>query len=319
MSDIIKIVERNGIVPVVVINDASKAVPLAKAFIDGGLDCVEVTFRTAAAADAIKAMCETFPDLTVGAGTVLSPEQAQKAIDAGSKFIVSPGLNPEVVKYCQSKNVPVLPGISSPTELELAMSLGLEVVKFFPAENIGGLPMIKSMSAPYGKMRFMPTGGISPKNVKDYISFEKIVACGGSWMCAGALIDADKFDEITKLCKEAIQLVHGFEIKHIGINCNSEDEAVKEADKIGGILDLATKVGNSSVFSGSIFEFMKSPYLGAKGHIAIGTNNIVRAKAYLESKGVKFNEESAYLKNGKLMAIYFAEETAGFAIHLLQK
>ncbi len=318
MSDIMKRVSKNGVVPVVVLNDAAKAKPLAQAFINGGLDCVEVTFRTDAAAESIKIMSETFPELLVGAGTVLTPEQAQQAMDCGAKFIVSPGLNPEVVKYCQSKGVPILPGISSPTELELAMSLGLEIVKFFPAENIGGLAMIKAMSAPYTKMKFMPTGGISPKNIKDYISFDKIVACGGSWMCPANLINEDKFDEITILTKEAVQLAHGFHVKHLGINCENETEATNGANQLADLFGLTINDANSSIFTGSLFEVMKMPFLGQKGHVAIGTYNVQRARDFLEYKGVKFNEETAKYKDGKLQVIYLQEEVMGFAIHLIK-
>lgn len=207
MKDMIEQIKGYGIVPVVVLDDAKDAVPLGKALVEGGLPCAEVTFRTAAARESIEKMAKAYPDMLIGAGTVLSVEQVDEAVAAGAKFIVSPGLNPKVVEYCISKNIPILPGVATPTEVELAMSFGLNVVKFFPAEQAGGLPMIKAMSAPYTQMKFMPTGGVSPKNIRDYLASDKIVACGGSWMVKGNLVKEGKFDEIAALVKEAVAIV----------------------------------------------------------------------------------------------------------------
>lgn len=194
------------LVPVIVINDASKAVPLAKALCDGGLPCAEVTFRTAQAAEAIRAIADALPDMLLGAGTVLTPAQVDQALAAGAKYIVSPGLNPEVVRYCQEKNVPVLPGICTPSELEQGLSLGLEALKFFPAEAAGGVNMLKALSGPYKNVKFMPTGGITPKNLKDYLSVGSVFACGGSWMVKDDLIESGDFAAITELTREALAL-----------------------------------------------------------------------------------------------------------------
>ena len=196
-----------GIVPVVVLNDVKNAVPLAQSLINGGLPCAEVTFRTEAAQQSIAEISKNFPQMFVGAGTVLTTEQVDRAVDAGAKFIVSPGFNPKVVEYCIKKGYPVTPGIMTPTELEMALEFGLDVVKFFPAENAGGLKMIKAMAAPYTKMKFMPTGGINPQNVREYLQCDKILACGGSWMVKGDLINSGNFAEIEKLTKEASQIV----------------------------------------------------------------------------------------------------------------
>lgn len=204
--DIFEKVGKIRIVPVVVLNDAEKAVPLAEALCKGGLPCAEVTFRTDAAEESIKRIAKARPDMLVGAGTVLSPEQADRAMAAGAKFIVSPGLNPKVVEHCLKNNYPVCPGIMTPTEIELAMSFGLERVKFFPAEQAGGLKMIKTLAAPYTKLKFMPTGGLNAQNITEYLAYEKIFACGGSWMCAGKLVNENKFDEIEKLTAEAAAL-----------------------------------------------------------------------------------------------------------------
>lgn len=194
------------LVPVIVIKDAAKAVPLAKALYDGGLPCAEVTLRTPQAADAIRAIADAMPDMLLGAGTVLTPAQVDKALDAGAKYIVAPGLNPEVVRYCQSKNVPVLPGVCTPSEVELGLSLGLTALKFFPAEAAGGVNMVKSLSGPYGDVKFMPTGGITQANLKSYLDIKSVFACGGSWMVKDELIDANDFATITKLTRDAVNI-----------------------------------------------------------------------------------------------------------------
>ena len=207
MNEVLMKIGQMGIVPVVVLNDVKNAVPLAQSLINGGLPCAEVTFRTEAAQQSIAEISKNFPQMFVGAGTVLTTEQVDRAVNAGAKFIVSPGFNPKVVEYCIKKGYPVTPGIMTPTELEMALEFGLDVVKFFPAENAGGLKMIKAMAAPYTKMKFMPTGGINPQNVREYLQCDKILACGGSWMVKGDLINSGNFAEIEKLTKEASQIV----------------------------------------------------------------------------------------------------------------
>lgn len=207
MNELLHKIQQIGIVPVVVLNDAEDAEPLAKALCEGGLPCAEVTFRTDAAEEAIRTMTEKFPEMLVGAGTVLTTEQVDRAIAAGAQFIVSPGLNPRLVKYCVDRGIYVIPGCSNPSDIEQALEYGLEAVKFFPAEPAGGLPMIKAMAAPYTGVRFMPTGGINPSNVKEYLAYDRILACGGSWMVKGNLVDAGEFDKITELTKEAVEIV----------------------------------------------------------------------------------------------------------------
>ncbi len=207
MNKVLEQIGATGIVPVVVLNNASDAVPLADALIKGGLPCAEVTFRTDAAEESIRQISSKFPQMFVGAGTVLTTEQVDRAIGAGAKFIVSPGFNPKVVEYCIKNNYPICPGIMTPTELEMALGFGLDVVKFFPAENAGGLKMIKAMSAPYTMMKFMPTGGINATNVREYLACDKILACGGSWMVKGDLVKEGNFAEIEKLTREAADIV----------------------------------------------------------------------------------------------------------------
>ena len=207
MNRILEKIQKIGIVPVVVLDDPKDAAPLAEALCKGGLPCAEVTFRTAAAEESIRIMTERFPDMLVGAGTVLTIEQADRARAAGARFIVSPGLNPAVVRHCMEIGIPVIPGTATPSDVEAAMGLGLDVVKFFPAEQAGGIAMIKAMSAPYTQMKFMPTGEINPKNVRDYLAYDRILACGGSWMVKGDLVKAGEFDKIKDLVKEAVEIV----------------------------------------------------------------------------------------------------------------
>ena len=196
-----------GIIPVVVLNDAKNAEPHGKALMEGGLPAAEVTFRTEAAEESIRIMAEKFPDMLVGAGTVLTIEQVDRAVAAGAKFIVSPGFDADIVKYCLEKDIPVCPGIQTPTELIQAVKLGLDHVKFFPAENAGGLSMINAVGAAFPKVKFMPTGGINASNVVEYLKSSKIFCCGGSWMVKGALIDAGDFDKIKELTAEAAEIV----------------------------------------------------------------------------------------------------------------
>ena len=264
-------------------------------------------------------MAKEFPDMLVGAGTVLTTEQVDRAVNAGAKFIVSPGLNPTVVKYCVDRGIPVTPGTSNPSDVEMAISLGLDVVKFFPAEQAGGINMIKAMAAPYTQMKFMPTGGINAKNINSYLAFDKILACGGSWMVKKDLVAAGEFDKIRDLTKEAVQTMLGFELAHIGINCENEEQADQTASAFDGLFGFTKKSGNSSVFAGTAVECMKVPGLGAKGHIAVSTNSVARAKNYLEMMGYKFKEETAKFKGDKLTAIYLEDEIGGFAVHLVQK
>ena len=207
MTEMMKQLQKIGIIPVVVLNDAKDALPLAECLMEGGLPCAEVTFRTAAAEESIRRMAKAYPDMIVGAGTVLTCEQADRAIDAGAKFIVSPGFNPKVTEYVLKKGIPMSPGICTPTEIEAALQFDLDVVKFFPAEPSGGLKMIKALAAPYVGLSFMPTGGINANNVRDYLAYDRIVACGGSWMVSGALVKEGKFDEILKMVREAADIV----------------------------------------------------------------------------------------------------------------
>lgn len=207
MNSILEKIKKMGIVPVVVIETVKDAVPLSDALCKGGLACAEVTFRTAAASDAIRLMKDAHPEMLVGAGTVLTTAQVDSAVQAGAEFIVSPGFDSEIVDYCIEKKIPVLPGCITPSEVAQAVRRGLSVIKFFPAEQAGGLPFIKAIAAPYTSLSFMPTGGINSENVKKYLEYDRIFACGGSWMVKGKLISEGRFDEIENLTREAAEIV----------------------------------------------------------------------------------------------------------------
>ena len=320
MNKVLEEISKIGIVPVIALDRAEDAAPLARALCDGGLPCAEVTFRTAAAEESIRIMSTQFPEMLVGAGTVLTTEQVDRAVDAGAKFIVSPGLNPKVVKYCVEKNIPITPGTSNPSDVEAAIELGLDVVKFFPAEAAGGLNMIKSMAAPYTQMKFMPTGGISAKNLTTYLDFNRIIACGGSWMVSKDMVNAKDWAGITALTKEAVATMLGFKLLHVGVNNVSEDEASTESAKFAALLGEDVKAGNSSLFVGSLIEMMKAPGRGTNGHICIQTNYLARAMYHLEKRGFVFDETSfKYNDKGDITVAYLKDEIAGFAVHFNQK
>ncbi|MFA7160663.1 MAG: bifunctional 4-hydroxy-2-oxoglutarate aldolase/2-dehydro-3-deoxy-phosphogluconate aldolase [Kiritimatiellia bacterium] len=320
MQDILKTINEMGIVPVVKIDNAKDAVPLAKALAEGGLPLAEITFRTAAAEDAIKAVAAECPDVLLGAGTVINVEQAERALKAGAKFIVTPGFSSAVVKYCVDRKVPITPGIATPTEIQMALDHGVDVVKFFPADAFGGIKTLKAMSAPYSAVKFIPTGGITAANLAEYILFPKVFACGGTWMVKDDFIKAGQFGEITKLTREAINIMLGFDLGHIGINTAGADDSLKLTKSLSAMFNLALKEGNSSNFAGKGIEVNKSRGLGAHGHIAVATNSIARAAAWLERKGVAVDMGSAKKDPaGNIAAVYLKGEFGGFAIHLLQR
>ena len=238
-----------GIVPVIKLDKVENAEKLAAALRAGGINCAEVTFRAKGADQVISRMVKAFPDMMVGAGTVLTVEQAEAATAAGAKFCVAPGLNPKVVSHCLEKGIAFAPGLSSASEIEQAMELGLDFVKFFPAEQAGGVAYIKSVCGPYRNMRFMPTGGITADNLNSYLAYNKIVCCGGSWIVPAKALAEENWDEITRLCREAVDRMLGFELVHVGINCANPEEAEGVADKFQSAFGFAKKVGNSSVFA----------------------------------------------------------------------
>ena len=320
MNSVLQRIYEIGIVPVIAFNSVDEAVPLCKALVAGGLPAAEVTFRTACAEDCIKKIHAEVPEMLLGAGTVLTEDQADRALAAGASFIVAPGFDPNVTKHVIDKGGLMMPGTCSAGEMQQAMNLGCDALKFFPAEANGGVAMLKNIGGALKTAKWMCTGGINAKNVNDYLAYDQIFAVGGTWMCKSDKIKAGAWDEITAMCKEAVDTMLGLELGHIGINCADDTEAMKTAELLGSLLSMAVKPGNSSIFVGNKeFEIMKKPGRGTHGHIAIKTNNVDRAIYHLGLRGVKFDMDSKNVKNGKTTAIYMADEIGGFAIHLVQK
>ena len=320
MNPVVQRVYEIGIIPVIAFNSVDEAVPLCKALVAGGLPAAEVTFRTACAEDCIKKIHDEVPEMLLGAGTVLTEDQADRAMAAGASFIVAPGFDPNVTKHVMEKGGLMMPGTSTPGEMQQAMNLGCEAIKFFPAEANGGVNMLKNIGGALKTAKWMCTGGINAKNVNEYLANDQIFAVGGTWMCKSDKIKAGAWDEITAMCKEAVDVMLGLELGHIGINCADDAEAAKTAEALGTMLSMVVKPGNSSIFVGNkAIEVMKKPGRGTHGHIAIKTNNVDRAIYHLGLRGVKFDMDSKNVKNGKTTAIYMADEIAGFAIHLVQK
>ncbi len=320
MNPVLQRVYEIGIIPVIAFNDVDEAIPLCKALMDGGLPAAEVTFRTACAEECIHKIHEELPDMLLGAGTVLTNDQADRAMAAGASFVVAPGYDPNVTQHVIDKGGLMMPGTCSAGEMQQAMNQGCEAIKFFPAEANGGVDMLKNIGAALKTAKWMCTGGVNAKNVNTYLANPQIIAVGGTWMCKSDKIKAGAWEDITAACKEAVDVMLGLELGHIGINCADDAEAMKTAELLGGLLSKAVAPGNSSIFVGNKeFEIMKKPGRGTHGHIAIKCNSVDRAVYHLGQRGVKFDMDSMVNKNGKNIAIYLADEVAGFAIHLVQK
>lgn len=240
---------------------------------------------------------------------------AKKAVEAGAKFLVSPGFDEEVVGWAVEHQVPILPGVTSPSEIAQAQKFGLNVLKFFPSENIGGVKMLKALKGPYAELKFVPTGGISAKNIGEYMELPNVLACGGSWICPSKMIREHQFDEITRLTKEAVRNIHDIFLLHLGINAKDAQEAEGIAHAYGDLLGLPVSDG-ASFFAGDMVEINKTPGKGTCGHIALSVRNIDRAMAYFKSIGYTFDEENMPRDDAGIIAAYFEGEFGGFAIHL---
>lgn len=318
MHAVIKKIREIGIVPVIKIERLKDAFPLGKALCEGGLPVAEITFRTEHAKQAMQILHEQLPQMLLGAGTVLTMQQVDDALEAGAEFIVSPGFNPDIVSYCQQKQIPIIPGCANASDIEQALHFGLETVKFFPAEPLGGLPMIKALAAPYGNMTFMPTGGVKESNIVDYLSYEKIVACGGTWMIDAQAIQNGDFAQITKLTRQAVKAMLGLKLAHVGINADAQ-QYQSLADEFSKLLLCDTQLHSSSCFAGDSVEVMRQGK-GMHGHLGYAVNDVARAVRYYESIGYHFlMEEAIYDVQGTLKAVYFEKELGGWHVHLMKK
>lgn len=305
-----------GIIPVIKLVDASDAVPLCDALLNAGIDVAEITFRTNAAAESIRRVVESIPGIFIGAGTVTSIELVKKAVEAGANFIVSPGFNLRVVSYCVERDIPIFPGISCPSDIENGLSYGLEVLKFFPAEAAGGLKMLKAMAAPYGSVKFMPTGGIDASNVSSYFEFDRVIACGGSWMVNDSLIKNKKFDEVTKLSREAVMKMHNFQFAHLGVNTDAQKDAQSIAQMMNTIFGLASRDTGASVFAGPFLEIMYQKGASDMGHIGFTVNHMGRAIAYLEKVGMEIDYDTMRGDKDNPSFVYLKQRVGGFAVHI---
>ena len=304
--------------PVIKLDSATKAIGLGRALVKGGIPVAEVTFRTAAAEDSIRAMNSELPGLLVGAGTVLTAGQAERAMAAGARFIVSPAFVDEVVDCCLERGVPVLPGIVNPDGVVRSLAKALEVVKFFPAGPSGGIAMLDALAAPFGGIKFLPTGGIDASNLSDYACRPHVHAIGGSWMVNAELVEAEDWGRIERLCREAVFALHGFAFAHLGINGPDEGTCRGMAGIFQQLFDFVPKEGGTSIFLSERIEITKSPFLGEKGHIAIRCHQVERALCYFATMGIAAKPETAKHDRGLLKSIYLDLDLGGFALHLLR-
>lgn len=320
MHEMIRKLSLIGILPVLKIDREEDAIPVGRALSRGGLPCVEVTFRTAAARGTITKLTTECPDMLVGAGTVLTTGQVDEAVAAGARFIVTPGLNPMIVRYCQAKGIPIIPGINDPTGIEQAMVMGLDVVKFFPAQQSGGIEMIKAMGAPYIHISFLPTGGINRDNMNDYLTNKRVIAVGGSWVVGEKMIRNGDFDGIERVAREAVDRMLNFHMEHVGVNCANTAEAETCAKICREAFSFETNELPVSYFAGEGLEFMKDGGRGTNGHIAIRTNSVDRAVYHLARRGIEVDMSTAqYNDDGSMRFIYLKEEIGGFAYHLVRR
>ena len=319
--DVLERIGLAGLVPVVVIDNADDAVPAAHALLEAGLDVMEITMRTAAGIQVIKNVRSAVPEMLVGAGTVLTLEKCKESIEAGAQFIVSPGFDTAVVRWCVENKVAVTPGCVTPTEIQQALVEGLTTVKFFPSDVYGGVSAMTALSGPFKSagVRFIPTGGVNNDNLAEYANKPFIHAVGGGWLCKTADITNHNYAAITESVRKAIDILLGFEVAHMGINLGSPEESLKVCEQFAQAFNFPIKEGTSSNFAGPAIEVLKSNYLGAMGHIAIRTNSINRAIHYLTKRGFEVDMTTAKLKGSDMVAVYLKSEFGGFAVHLLQK
>lgn len=318
--NVFETINSTGILPVIKIEELENAVPLATALREGGVNAIEVTARSAVAFDAIRAITTAYPDMAVGAGTILNRELVDKALDAGARYIVAPGFNTDTAEYCQQRGVPFVPGCTTASEMEKALAMGITTVKFFPAEACGGLAALKQFAGPFPQLSFVVTGGVDFTNIGEYLKAGFIGACGGSYMAPAALIKEKNWEKITANCKRAVALSMGFELAHVGLNHPDEAAALANTNALNEMMLLGTRNGNSSAFCGTAVEFMKTMFYGEKGHIGFYVNSVARAKAWFESRNIAIREESVRMKDAKTMqSFYLQEEIGGFAVHVVAR
>lgn len=309
-----------GILPVISLGDEEAGGPLADALAEGGIPAVEITLRSPGALAVIRRIRAHRPEMTILAGTVLAPEQADAAVEAGADGVVTPGFSAALVGHCRKQQIPVVPGCVTAAEIQSGMDYGLSVFKFFPAESCGGLEALTLFHGPFPGCSFIPTGGMTPDNIGSYLAKPFIAACGGSFMAPAADIAAGRWDAIRDSCRRCMDISLGIELAHVGINHENAESALAAAQRIGELFRLPVRPGNSSVFAGSAVEHMKSPFHGTHGHIGFSTRSVARALAWYRASGVAVREESIRRDaKGEPQSFYLAGEIGGFAVHLVRK
>ncbi len=311
MNEICKRIESIGVLPVVKITSAGDSENLAASLLAGDLPAVEITFRTDAAAESIARIRKKFPDMLIGAGTVLTPDQVDLAVDAGAEFIVAPGFNPRIAQYCTKLKIPYIPGVNSPSQIELAMEHGLDVFKFFPAEAMGGIKMLKSLAGPYPELKFIPTGGISPDNLLGYLSLPSVLACGGSWISPSAMISEGRFDDIAKIASRTVSDVLGFNLSGVILGATDSDEAEPVLDFFASTFLLNKGETAKTFTAGTMIEIEKEKNKYPAGLI-ITVHSIPRVKAFLDRKKIGYTESED-------SEIILNEQKGGFGIKLRQE
>lgn len=318
--DVLNRIKAYGIVPVLGLKDPKTAPMAAAALLKGGLPLLEVTMRAEKAMDCLRAIKAADPDMLVGAGTILRPEQVDEAKEAGADFIVAPGFNPRVVTRCLEAGLTMVPGCVTPSEIEAGLELGLTTFKFFPSEPLNGMATIKQLSGPYGNIQFIPTAGITLANLETYLSSDKVAAVGGSFMAPAAMVEAQDWEGITALCQKAVEKSLGFSLAHIGINAETRQEGLTTAKWFFDRFGFPVKEGGRSNFAATYVECCNQKFPGKFGHIGIFTLSPERAVAYFHSKGIPLREEFKSVDaKGNLVAVYLEEEIGGFAVHILKK
>lgn len=317
MECILEKINQIGIVPVVKVTDKKQILPLAQSLAKAGIDCMEITFRSELASEAIKIISNNMPDILVGAGTVINCEQAQAAIEAGAKFLVSPGYDDELVEFALAQGITILPGVTSASEIQKALKAGLNVLKFFPAESNGGYKRLKDFAGPFANVKFVPTGGINLNNMLDYLNLDNVLAIGGSFMLNG--LESGDFDSVYNDSVMAIKKMLGYELIHIGIDNDSAEEAKENALKLCELFNFPYYEKPKSYFASKGFEFLNNKGPGEKGHIAIYTPFIERALYQLHKKGINALEETITRnkKSMKINFVYLDLVLSGFAFHLI--
>ena len=319
ISDNMRTIFEIGLVPLIVLDDADDALPLGQALVRGGIPIAEVTFRTDACLDVIKAM-KTIPELIVGAGTVHNVKQAEAAVKAGAEFIITPAYNPQVTQWCVEHDVDIMPGTVSPADIEAANGLGLDVCKFFPAGAYGGTKTLKALAGPFAAMKFIPTGGVNCDNMNDYLDLPNVAAVGGSFITPSELVKAKDWDGLAKHCQNLVRHMLDFTIGHVGLHVPGRAEAEAVTDGLCRLMAQDKIPGADNFFAGSIAEICDHEMPGTKGHICVDTRDMPRALAYYRHQGIELDENHCYRdENGNIKVAFLKETVGGFSVHLRRK